>query len=69
MQLCQCNVSIQRGLISHCYYGKCVKHLNARIGPLTQKKVKSTNSFVSDHVLASFDDFYIPTGENKMFLL
>ena len=70
----------QCGLCSESYYGECVRHLNIRnrehigISPLTKKQVKPTNSSVADHLLfcnhsASYDDYSIPTRENKKFLL
>ena len=70
----------QRGLRNESYYGECVRHLNVRIGehigisPLTRKKVKPKGSAVSDHLLLcnhspSFENFSVPTKENKKFLL
>ena len=47
----------QFGFCNKSYYGKCVRHLNVRIGehigisPLTKKKVKPKGSAVSDHLL------------------
>ena len=44
----------QCGLCNESYYGKCVRHLNVRIGehigisPLTKKQVKPKNSSVAD---------------------
>ena len=69
----------QCGLCNEPYYGKCMRHLNVRIGehigisPLTSKQVKPKNSSVADHLLlcnhsASYDDFNILTRENKFLL-
>ena len=69
----------QCGLCNEPYYGKCMRHLNVRIGehigisPLTSKQVKPKNSSVTDHLLlcnhsASYDDFNILTRENKFLL-
>ena len=66
----------QCGFCNKSYYGKCVRHLNVRIGehigisPLTKKKVKPKGSAVSDHLLLcnhspSFEDFSVLTKENK----
>ena len=47
----------QCGLCNESYYGKCVRHLNVRIGDhigisqLTKKNVKPNGSDVSDHLL------------------
>ena len=70
----------QCGLCNEFYYGKCVSHLNVRIGehirisPLTKKKVKPKGSAVSDHLLLcnhspSYKNFSLLTKENKKFLL
>ena len=70
----------QCGICKEFYYGKCVRHLNVRIGehigisPLTRKKVKPKGSAVSDHLLLcnhspSFENFSVLTKENKKFLL
>ena len=70
----------QCGLCNEFYYGKCVSHLNVRIGehirisPLTKKKVKPKSSTVSDHLLLcnhspSYKNFSLLTKENKKFLL
>ena len=70
----------QCGFCNESYYGKCVRHLNVRIGehigisPLTKKQVKFKSSSVADHLLffnhsASYDDFSILTRENKKFWL
>ena len=63
-------------LCSEFYYGKCVIHLNVRIGehirtsPLTKKKVKPKGSAVSDHLILcnnspSFENFSVLTKENE----
>ena len=68
----------QCGLHNESYYGKCIRHLNVRIGehsgisPLTKKKVKPTGSAVSNHLLLcnhslSFKNFSVLTKENKKF--
>ena len=55
-----------------------MRHLNNRIGehigisPLTRIQVKPKNSSAADHLpfcnhSASYDDFSIPTRENKVF--
>ena len=70
----------QCGLCNESYYRKCVRHLNVRTGehigisPLTKKHDKPKNSSIADHLLfcyhsASYDDFSIPTHENKKFSL
>ena len=62
------------GLCSESYYGKCVRHLNARIeehigmSPWTKKKVK--DSALSDHLLLcnhspSFKKFIVLPKENE----
>ena len=62
------------------YYGECVRHLNVRIGEhiaissITEKKAKSKDSAVSDHLLLcnhspSFQNFSVLNEENKKFLL
>ena len=62
------------------YFGECVRHLNVRIGkhigisPLTKKQRQPKNSSVASNLLFcndshSYDDFSIPTRENKIFLL
>ena len=69
----------QCGLCNESCYGKCVSHLNVRIGehiqisPLTKKKVKPKGSAVSDHLLLcnhspSFKNFTVLTKENKLLL-
>ena len=64
----------QCGLCNESYYGKCVSHLNVRIGehiripPLTKKKVKPKGSAVSDHLLLC-NHFNLLTKENKKVLL
>ena len=66
----------QCGLCSEFYYGKCVIHLNVRIGehirtsPLTKKKVKPKGSAISDHLILcnnspSFENFSVLTKENE----
>ena len=62
----------QCGLWNQSYYGKCVRHLNIRIGehistsPLTKKQVRPKKRSVANYVLfcnhaASYDDFSILT--------
>ena len=47
----------QGELCNESYYGKCMRHLNIRIGehfgisPLTRKQVKPNNSSIVDHLL------------------
>ena len=70
----------QCGLCNESYYGECVRPLNVRIGkhirisPLTRNKVKPKGSAVSNHLLLCnyspfFENFSVPTKENKKFLL
>ena len=70
----------QCGLSNDSYFGKCVRHLNMRIGehigisPLTKKQVKPQNSSVADHLLfcnhsASSDNFSSLMCENTKFSL
>ena len=64
----------QCGICKEFYYGKCVRHLNVRIGehigisPLTRKKVKAKCSAVSNHLLLFnhspfFESFSVLTKE------
>ena len=70
----------QFGLYNESDYGKCVKHINVRIGEhirislLTKKKVKPKDSAVGNHLLLSnhsqsSEDFSVLTKDNKKFLL
>ena len=70
----------QCGLCNESYYGECVRHLNVRIGEhiaissITEKKAKTKDSAVSDHLLLcnhspSFQNFSVLNEENKKFLL
>ena len=74
------NYKFQCGLCNESYYGKCVRHMNIRIGEhisissLTKRQGKPKNSSVANHLLfcnhsAPHDDFSILTCENKKFLL
>ena len=70
----------QCGIYSESYDGKCVRHLNIRIGehigisPLTKKKVKHKGTAVSDHLFLCnhppfFEDISVLTKENRKFVL
>ena len=70
----------QCGFCNESYYGECVRHLNVRIGEhiaissITEKKAKTKDSAVSDHLLLcnhspSFQNFSVLNEENKKFLL
>ena len=70
----------QYGLCNEPYYGKCVRHVNIRIGEhigissLTKKQSKPKNNSVVNHLLfcnhsASHDHFSILPCEKKTFLL
>ena len=74
------NYKFQCELCNESYYGKCVRHMNIRIGEhigissLTKRQGKPKNSSVANHLLfcnhsAPHDDFSILTCENKKFLL
>ena len=70
----------QCGLCNGSYYGKCVRHLDVRIGEhigislLIKMQVEPKNSSVADHLIfcnhsASFDNFSILTCESNKLLL